>query len=676
VTPLAGAVFVLLLGAIYAFYTPPFQVADEPAHFFRAYELTTGSCQDQRSARFPLDMLELSRRFPDHLNELDAVDDLNARLAAAERAPRASTTVPVDLGGATASYSCLTYIPAALGAAAALAFKAPMIAVLYAARLGNVIAFSVVALLVLLLLPLGLRPVALLIMAMPMSLAQAASSSQDAIVNCLALLFVAYVAWLAWSPQRGVLSRRDIAGLIGFAVVLGQCKLDFVLIPLIVLIPRERWSHGVRAQLATLAGALVLGLGGLAAWQHFGVPPTTASATVLLDHAANERFLLHQPGLVLQRFFATVQLDSWFYLDSFVGRLGWLNVELPTSMIVAYAIALVAAAVMAPTPPALTPARRALCVALILAAIGATFLVFWIVGNPIVLAMQFAMGDGYFEGVQGRYFIPFALPLAFAIGGLLPMGRRLTPSAMSWGLLGAAVVACVGSAAAYAAIYSEFYYPQQEVGRIPYRLRHPGRFYEGKFIQQTGAKKSDNQILYVYHGRRYWIETPRWFRKHHVTVKPEELPATFVRRIVWGGMIWDADTEFRPTSMALRYDETFVIDQRGAIWLVAHGVRHRILAPGYIYRDGYPVARPSARDLAAIPVGDPIEDFRYLNGSTIQATDARDPAERARVYFIEDGRKRWITDPDWLKAHEARFGAVRSLPFATVDRIPNGYPLP
>ena len=208
-------------------------------------------------------------------------------------------------------------------------------------------------------------------------------------------------------------------------------------------------------------------------------------------------------------------------------------------------------------------------------------------------------------------------------------------------------------------------------------MRHPGEFYEKQFIHQVGTRPEDDQVVYVYANSRYWIESARFFRKHHLSqAHMTVLPPSVVHRITWGGVIWDPDTQFHRTPMAAKYDLHFVYDAQGRIRLVTHGVRHHIVDAGYILRDGYPVSRPTAKELANIPVGDPVKNFTYLNGRLVQATDAPDAIDRARVYMIEHGHKRWVTDPAWLTAHGLHLSDVEVLPFSTVDLIPEERPLP
>jgi uncharacterized membrane protein len=676
--PLAGGITILLFGTIYALFNPPLQVPDEPAHFLRAYEVAGGACRDSRFALFPRDVRDLHGLFPGQMNEQTAVDTMTARLYAARHIPRSDELVRVDEGGATASYSCLTYVPAAAGIALANAFRAPAIDVLWAARIGNIAVYAALAWLALSLLPLGLRPLGLLITAMPMSLAQAASASQDPIVNAVGFVYVAYALRLAWATREHPIAWREIGILLGLALFLGQAKLDLLLVALLLMVAPERWRGGRQAQLGTMAASLAVGAGILLLWQHIGGSMVNEPRFISLDHSANARFVLHQPLLVVERFIATLQLNGSFYLDSFIGRLGWLDVLLPRPVIVVYFAALIVAALAAPAPAELTRFRRLVGFAVWAAAFGLTFMVFWYIEEPSVMSMQFVVGQGAFDGVQGRYFIPFALPLALALLGLVPRRWRYgSPATAAWAVLGAALVMLTGTVGAYASIYREFYLPQQEVGKLPYRLRHPGDFYNDQFIHEFGASPKDDQVLYVHARLRYWIENGRWFRKHHMTnLHPPLVPASIVRRITWGGEIWDPDLQFHPVAMARKWNLRYVYDAQNRIWLVTHGVRHLLVDSRYILRDRYPVFRPPAKELKEIPVGDPVINFNYLDGKLVQAPDAPDPTDRARVYIVLEGRKRWVTDSAWLTEHKLTFDNVEHLPFATVDLIPDDRPLP
>lgn len=671
---LACGVLLLVLGLGYALYTPPYQIPDETAHFFRVYNLTRGICKEPLMTHIPIDVYLLMKEFPSAMDGSDTVDDLRERLTRAKYRPRTNTELELSVSATASGYSCLTYLPGASGTALANLLRLPMIDALYAARVGNVVAFALAATIGLLLLPLAMRPFALLVLGMPMALGEAGSASQDGVVNGVTFLFAAYVAHLAWSERSGTLTRREIVTLLALTAALGQCKLNFLLAPLVLLIPAERWRGGWRQGLAATVGVAATGAVSLGLWQHFGATPAETSPFVALDTAANIRFLVADPGVLLNRLVATFQLNSWFYVESFVGRLGWLSVQLPALAIDAYALALLAAMIAAVAPAPLTPARRLVSLAAAGGVTAVTFVVFWVVASPVLIT-QYALGTGYIEGVQGRYFIPYAVPLGFALAGVVPAFTLRTERAQRWALAACAGLVVAISAVAYGALYRAFYYPEIEARTLPAGLRHPARLFDGQFIQQGTGQSVDGQIFYVLREHRYWIETPRWFRKHHLTnVRPRVVPPVVFRRIPFGVTVYDADMLFTPSSTAVKYSGQYVTDG-SSIFLVVNGVRHQFIDPSYVTRWRYPVVRVPARELADIPVGDPYENFRGLDGQLIRAVDAPDAVERGRIYLVDGGFKRWVVSESWLTAHGRRIDQARELPLSTVDRIPEGLPI-
>ena len=89
------------------------------------------------------------------------------------------------------------------------------------------------------------------------------------------------------------------------------------------------------------------------------------------------------------------------YLDSFVGRFGWMNKHLPGWHIDLYLLALLATALLSSGAGVRAGLKdRLLCVSLFLAGLA-------IVETGMYLYWT-ATGQNYVYGVQGRYFIPYA----------------------------------------------------------------------------------------------------------------------------------------------------------------------------------------------------------------------------------------------------------------------------
>ncbi len=111
----------------------------------------------------------------------------------------------------------------------------------------------------------------------------------------------------------------------------------------------------------------------------------------------------------------TMHYQIGLYLESFVGRLGWLDVILPPPYVeLAWAV-LIAAAYASVVTGVVTRARcyAGAVVALALASsVVALFAALYVSWTPV--------GNFIVDGIQGRYFIP----LAFFAPALCPFGAR------------------------------------------------------------------------------------------------------------------------------------------------------------------------------------------------------------------------------------------------------------
>jgi len=136
---------------------------------------------------------------------------------------------------------------------------------------------------------------------------------------------------------------------------------------------------------------------------------------------------------------------AYYYLESFIGILGWLDVRLPAYLIHAYWLVLFGAAVGIPTGDlGLTLWRRLLLLAML------------VVGVLLIMTAMYLgwipVGGRLIGGVQGRYFIPFAPLLFLALSGSAAT-RRLESSSGFGGFL-ALFVPCFYALAMIPTIYA------------------------------------------------------------------------------------------------------------------------------------------------------------------------------------------------------------------------------
>jgi len=110
------------------------------------------------------------------------------------------------------------------------------------ARLANLAGYIALTWLALRILP-AFRLLLFAIALMPMTLHQAAGLSWDSIAFAIGFLFCALVIRYSF-PATMPLERRDYAALLGSAIVVSFCKVDAVLLPLLLLIPVTRFPSG------------------------------------------------------------------------------------------------------------------------------------------------------------------------------------------------------------------------------------------------------------------------------------------------------------------------------------------------------------------------------------------------------------------------------------------------
>ncbi|MBS4060456.1 MAG: DUF2142 domain-containing protein, partial [Bacteroidetes bacterium] len=126
-----------------------------------------------------------------------------------------------------------------------------------------------------------------------------------------------------------------------------------------------------------------------------------------INPAEQKKFIMADPVRYAEIFFSTVKNYWRFYLDSFIGVLGWLNKPLPGWLINLYLLVLVITAILFSEKNVKISLMNKLFTSSIL------IVGFVLIKTGIYLGWT-PVGNSLVEGVQGRYFIPFA-PLFFLL---------------------------------------------------------------------------------------------------------------------------------------------------------------------------------------------------------------------------------------------------------------------
>lgn len=425
-----------VIGALFFVVTPPFQAPDEDKHFFRAWAVSEGRLIAERRGgkvgfTLPVELPHLVHRVGGDAHDgHDRVDPQAIRAALGRR--RADSPRRFIASPNSAFTSCVPYLPQAAGVLIGRGIRASTLGCLYLARALNLLIGSVLIALALRALP-GHRWFLMMVALAPMATFLRSTVSADVVTMGLCFWFVAKIAASCFDSKMQVRAGRWV-GISALSVLVCLTKLPYApLAGLPWLIPRERFVGGILvwpARLFQVAAALIATAVSIWIAVHFGSP---LREEVPLDPGKQVRLILLHPFR-----FAAIAVGDYMihgprYLAQTVGQLGWLDINLPKTLIVGYLAAAIYvfwadgnAGVDARTREVL---GFAVAVIAVLGLVSASQYVSWT-----------AHGAGVVEGIQGRYFLPL-IPAAVWV---FPFRRQETPRHVRWvALLSVALAAAV-----------------------------------------------------------------------------------------------------------------------------------------------------------------------------------------------------------------------------------------
>jgi uncharacterized membrane protein len=452
----------LSFGLIFLSLTPPFQVPDEPAHFYRAYQVSEGQIISQKrlgecvgytnkfhsdicvGGLLPTSLLTTVRsnktiRFnpQNKQNPQDIFDLLHLPLE-----PQNRTFLKFP---GSALYSPVPYLPQALAIALGRLTQASPLALMYAGRLFNLMAWLCLEYLAIRTAPIC-KWLLFLICLTPMSLFQAASLSADAVTNGLAHLLIA--VFLKCALEEDVETRaggfclyscgfnRPLILTLSLLLALSK-QLYLPFLGMFLWVPVRKFGN-LKTYLLTFSALLLICLTAVLSWSYivkdlYAFNPTGSQISFILSHPLNFASILLN----------TLSVRGYDYLQEFIGKLGWLDTPLPPFHIWSYIAMLVIVALadsnsnvaltdgakaqlqtgakaqlqtgakaqlqtlgLKPNYKQLTGIQKAVAFSIFAFNSLLMFILMYLSWNPV--------GAPVIEGIQGRYFIPLA-PLLFLL---------------------------------------------------------------------------------------------------------------------------------------------------------------------------------------------------------------------------------------------------------------------
>ena len=424
-------------GLVMLLLTPPFQVPDEHDHFFRAVMISSGqfmaksypfSETERQKAppkylkgkggvvpvSIPYTTRKVNHKLPFHPENKQQLGDLKDMLAL----PLHMKGMPeVFINTSAGGYAPVLYLPAVLVIAAGKLINLSPLWLMYLGRLANLMVFLSLIYWTLKIAPTG-KWIIFLLALMPMSLFLAPSLSIDGLIIASSLLLTATLLDLGRNNQKPV-GQRAWFIVPGTLTILALGKVVYCpLIMLIFLSPKTIFGKD-RSRLYLFTGSLGLAAISYFTWHWF--TSTTGTATItnipfdytnfqakdklmpLLNSKKQLQFLLHYPSAIFTILNRTMQEQGGHYFESFIGLLGWLDTRLPVWIYISYPIALIVGALGTHPTGNRILVEKTLLTLIWAVCSGAILMGFYLLATPV--------GNAIIGGIQGRYFIPTALPL-------------------------------------------------------------------------------------------------------------------------------------------------------------------------------------------------------------------------------------------------------------------------
>lgn len=420
--------FALPLVIFLAIKVPAFQVPDETSHFARADQITHGEF-------FPT-----KRELPDKAGDFTVGGTLDKGILKASRDYRYLIFRPdlkvdpektknadsVQWGNdawqdtrSVSVYPPVHYFVSALGIVIGKSLSMTITETLTLSRLMNGLIAALLIMTALFTLKRG-TGISFVILMLPMSLSQIASTSQDAICIATAALCVAYISHI--NDDMPSVQRRVILTVSSILLlVIATARPPYIALALFYLYYAflyRRHAH-LRNEL------LVAFIGSLSAVILWSIYIATFVSVPFgpegVDYKEQALFILHSPiawlGILIESW-----LQRWnFYAVSFIANLGHLDTSFPSYYYVLAGLTLCCAflaGIFNSERANNSWFRQETIIAL-------TIITITVLGIYAVLYISWSpLNNPIIEGVQGRYFIPVALFLSLCASRKLVMSRR------------------------------------------------------------------------------------------------------------------------------------------------------------------------------------------------------------------------------------------------------------
>jgi len=395
----------MILGMCILFVNPPFQVPDEVAHFFKAYEVSLGRPVSMGSEHgngyyVPKSFMKLYSdskveeliKGKDRLNVSDIKDSWNVNLDSDDKFFASYDNV--------ATYMPLQYIPQSIGILIGRIFNLGPLVLFYLARLMNFLTYIILAAVAIKLIPVG-KEILFLIALMPQNISEVASCAPDALINSLCMVFIALCLYYYKRDKK--LSKKEMALLLIIVMCVSSFKVVYFPLALLTFLLKDKFESKKFAYsylCATLFLSILINL----IWipyssAEIGTNFANNMGKSGIDVGAQVKQAITNPIKYMYILFSTIESNFSFYINSTIGIIGWLNMPMPQYIIITFMFLMFISTIIENDIEIKVNQKiRYIFIVVFLMIILLIFSSLYAIWTPV--------GADIIEGVQGRYFIP------------------------------------------------------------------------------------------------------------------------------------------------------------------------------------------------------------------------------------------------------------------------------
>lgn len=395
---------ILSYGILWMFIFPPLQAPDEDVHFFRAYSISKGQLIPKKVdskdvAKLPSsleefvkdsDLHEVAFYSENKINLLDLKKIIKIKI-------NKEKTRNFELKGG-AIINPISYIPQSIGIKIGESLNLPLYVVYYLGRFFNFFTWILLVYSSIKISPPKLKNMFFIFSLLPINVQQAISYSTDALINGFSFLFISVIFRLYLDSKEKINIKYLIFLFLGVFFPT-SIKVVYFLLAIFILLLFKKFDKK-RNCLITFFFIFALTLTFNIFWSKLS--PENPSRDISLQI----EYLKENPIKYLETLYLTSKMSIQFYIESYIGILGWLDTRIPFLLMYSYII-LIIMNIYSDNILSKDDLKAKFIIS--------AYLVLSYIGILTALYIGWSkVGLEYVDGVQGRYFVP-VIPLLYIL---------------------------------------------------------------------------------------------------------------------------------------------------------------------------------------------------------------------------------------------------------------------